>query len=68
MKYYTSQNALIYKGATTILQDARVKIQEMLNNLERLLGENTYFAGESITLADISILSSIGVLSVRFTS
>lgn len=59
--------SLVLQGKVTALPaDVREKLDVMLQQLENILSNSKYFCGDDVTLADLSILCSIGVLFVSF--
>ncbi|XP_055606349.1 glutathione S-transferase 4-like [Uranotaenia lowii] len=52
--------APIWMGKTTVVSDeVKASFQEALETLEKFLIRNEWFAGETLTIADLSILPSI---------
>lgn len=58
------QKAVLAQTATTIFPEAREKIHAMLTHLNNILSGSQYLCGDVVTLADLSVVGSIGVLIV----
>lgn len=63
------QMAPIFKRQTsTVTDEMMAKLDEGLTNLELFLVRNDWFAGENLTVADLSLLPTIASLVVSFNS
>lgn len=59
------KKAVIWKGVTKLSTTQRDEINEMMERLDDILIKSPYFGGKHLTIADLSILNSIGVLYVN---
>lgn len=64
MNMQTQIPILVFKKEAT--KEALDELAEKISILESLLGEQAFFAGENITLADISLGASVPVMKMFF--
>lgn len=53
-------------GVTKVEKEKLNNIVECLKNFERFLGEKDWFAGDHVTIADLSILATVATYTVSF--
>lgn len=66
MNIFRSKVPIIAGSSTSISPEARVKIDQMVAQLNGRLSESTYFCGSEVTLADLTILGSVTFLIVNY--
>jgi glutathione S-transferase len=52
------------RGAKTISAGAREGIITLLGNLEELMKKSKWFAGDEISIADLSLLANVATIKV----
>lgn len=56
---------MFYKGVKKIPAEDREKLVNTMNVLDGFLGDNPWFAGADMTIADLSILGTMTSLKVQ---
>lgn len=59
---------MLRAGVKKISQDRREAIKVWLNTLESFLEKSEWFAGDELSIADLSLLSSVASVKVRIDS
>lgn len=59
---------MFFLGETKISDDKRKQIFEAFGFMEKFLEGRKWFAGDNLTLADLSILASVASITVRLPS
>lgn len=59
------QYPILFMGETTISQDKKEKLYEAFEWMEKFLEGQNWFAGDTMTIADLSILASLSSILVR---
>lgn len=62
------QRPVIYDGVKTIPQKGKDDVREVLGVLNDFLAGNEFIAGDKLTIADFSVLSSVTSFYVSFSS
>lgn len=56
---------MLRAGVKKISPDRREAVKVLLNSLESFLEQSEWFAGDEITIADLSILANVATIKVQ---